>query len=185
MTAFGAILGIFIIIALVSWIIGYNALIKYLNWVEEAWTQIEVQLKRRIDAIPDLIDTAQQRLKHEQHTLEKIVELRSELTSPQTSKFEQIKTNEQLTQTLHSLFALKEENPELQQDEEFLTLEKTLKDSDMKLKKAIKVYNNTVQKYNNKIQSLPANFVANIHSFKGRETVDLPPEEKNEVKLSS
>ncbi|MDQ0299892.1 LemA protein [Salibacterium salarium] len=185
MTVFGAILGILIIIALVSWIIGYNALIKYLSWVEEAWAQIEVQLKRRIDIIPDLIDIAQQRVKHEQHTLERIVELRSELTSPQTSKFEQIETNEQLTQTLHSLFALKEENNELEQDKDFLSLEKSLKDSDIKLKKAIKVYNNTVQKYNNKIQSIPANFVANIHSFKVRDTVDIPQNEKNDVKLSS
>ncbi|MFZ4451833.1 LemA family protein [Salibacterium aidingense] len=185
MSIFSFILGIAIIVALVCWIVGYNALIKFLSWVEEAWAQIDVQLQRRMDLIPPLIDTVQQYAKHEQQTLERVVELRSQLTSPDTTRVEQLKANDSLSKALDTLFALKEDNPELQQDEEFLYLEKNIQDADQKIQRSVTIYNNTVQKYNTKIHSIPANFVANVHNFKEREQLNLPSYTNKDIKLSS
>ncbi|MGY4690506.1 LemA family protein [Salibacterium sp. K-3] len=185
MSIFGAVLGIVIIVALISWIVGYNALIKYLNWVEEAWAQINTQLERKMHAIPSLIDTIQPYAKHEQQALEKVVELRSRLMSPHTTRTEQLQINEELRKAVEPLFAVKEEQPELRQNEEYVQLEQNLQDADQKIQRAVMIYNNTVQKYNTKIQSLPANFVANIHSFKERKQLDLPEQTSKNIKLSS
>ncbi|MFB4163710.1 LemA family protein [Alteribacillus sp. JSM 102045] len=185
MTFFGAVLGIVIIIALVNWIIGYNALIKYLNWVEDAWAQIETQLNRRVDLIPGLIDVMQQHVRYEQHTLERIVELRSQLASPNSNRTHQMTINEELSDTLHQLFALEEEVPELKQDESFISLENKIKETEVKIKKATTIYNNTVVKYNTKIQAPPTSFVANIHNFHKRDTIDLADNQKANIKMSS
>ncbi|SDI73861.1 LemA family protein [Alteribacillus bidgolensis] len=184
MTFFGAILGIVIIIALVSWIVGYNALIKYLNWVEDAWAQIDTQLNHRFNLIPRLIDVVQQHIKNEQHTLEKLVELRSQLASPNNDRNHQMNINEELSETLFQVFAL-EEVSELRKDEEFTYVEKHLKETDLKIKKAAKIYNNTVVKYNTKIQSPPTSFVANIHNFHKRETITLLDNQNSNIKMSS
>ncbi|SFP95017.1 LemA family protein [Salibacterium halotolerans] len=185
MSIFGTVLGIVIIAALICWIVGYNALIKFLQWVEESWAQIETQLNRRVQAVPSLIDIAQPYAKQEQHTLEKIVELRSSLTSPNTSRREQLQINEELTKNLHILFAVKEEHPELHQHEEFQQLEDDLKDTEEKIHRFVLIYNNTVQKYNTKIHSMPVNFVADIHSFQERQQLNVPDGASKDVKLSS
>ncbi|SFL63392.1 LemA family protein [Salibacterium qingdaonense] len=185
MSIFGSVLGIIIIAALICWIVGYNALIKFLSWVEESWAQIETQLDRRVQAVPSLIDIAQPYAKQEQHILEKIVELRSRLTSPNTSRVEQLQINEELTKNLHFLFAVKDDQPELLQHEEFLHLEQELKDAEEKIHRFVLIYNNTVQKYNTKIHSMPVNFVADIHNFEERQKLDIPGEASKDVKLSS
>ncbi|WP_252314476.1 LemA family protein [Sinobaca sp. H24] len=174
MTFFGTVLGIFIVIALASWIIGYNALIKYLNWVEESWEQVEVQIKRQFDLIPELVDTAQPHMRHEQALLEKLLELRGGLDSRKQSRAEIVDADEALSASLRSVFDKKQDNEGLQGNEDFERLEALFMESEAKLDKAKRVYNNTVTKYNLKIQSIPTRFVADAHNFHSRETVHIP-----------
>ncbi|RKD73169.1 LemA protein [Sinobaca qinghaiensis] len=173
MTFFGTVLGIVIVIALASWIIGYNALIKYLNWVEESWEQVEVQIKRQFDLIPELVDTAQPYMRHEQALLEKLLELRSGLDSRKQSRAELVDADEALSASLRSVFDKKQENEGLQGNKDFEKLEALFIESEAKLDKAKRVYNNTVTKYNSKIQSVPTRFVADAHNFHSRETVHI------------
>lgn len=165
MTFFSSILGIVLIIALMNWIVGYNALIKYLNWVEEAWEDIDMRLKQRVDLVPPFVDVIQPYAKEEQYLLEKLVEIRSRITSHHADKLELVTANEEMDHTLKELFVVCEDNAEIMGNEEFKSLKEQFQTSEERLKHAIRIYDNTVEKYNMKIQSVPANFVASMHGF--------------------
>ncbi|SDH55078.1 LemA protein [Alteribacillus persepolensis] len=184
MTLFGAILGIVIIIAIVSWIIGYNSLIKYLNWVEESWAEIDAQLQQRMEIIPSFIDIVQPHVRYEQQTLERIVELRSQLASPNDNRHHQLDINQELSEALEHILSL-DEIPELRKDQAFRSLEKKVNETDAKIQKAVKMYNNTVDKYNTKIQSPPTRFVANIHNFYKRNTINMSGKQNRSIKMPS
>ncbi|WP_022793760.1 LemA family protein [Marinococcus halotolerans] len=167
MSIFGIILGIVIVTAIISWIIGYNALIKYLNWVEESWTEVEFQLHRRMNLIPDFVDSAQKAWRHKQDELETLVQYRSEVLSPESSRQEQLHINSRIEENLHEVFdASMPEDKQLQS--ELKSMREQFDDAQNKIIHSSSVYNNTIDKYNAKISSFPVRFVAELHHFKTR-----------------
>lgn len=161
----------------------YNGLVKYRNWVDEAWAQIDVQLKRRYDLIPNLVETVKGYAKHEQETLAKVVELRNQL-GEQSNRQDQMAVNDQLSGALKNLFALREEYPDLKANENFKMLQEELTQTENKIAYSRQLYNNTVMKYNIKIESVPTNIIASIHHFEKRDMLEARAEERENVRVS-
>lgn len=163
----------------------YNGLIKLRNWVEESWAQIDVQLKRRNDLIPNLIETVKGYAKHEKETLAEVIEMRNKLVAmPAGDHQAQMEVSNQITDSLKSIFALSESYPDLKANQNFTELQHELTNTENKIAYARQLYNNTVMKYNTKIQSFPSNIVAGIHHFTKTEMLATPEEEKSVPKVS-
>ena len=143
----------------------YNSLIRMRNAVKEAWSDIEVQLKRRFDLIPNLLATVKGYAKHESETLEKIVAARNAaFGQPQT--MQQVAQAEgELSGALKSLFALSESYPDLKANTNFLELQRDLRDTEDKIQAARRFYNGNVLAFNTKIQQFPANLIAGMFHF--------------------
>jgi LemA protein len=177
------LLGIAVVLV-IFWITSYNSLIKFRNWVEESWAQIDVQLKRRYDLIPNLVETVKGHAKHEQETLAKVVELRNQISGDGAkSRKDQMEANDQLTGALKHLFALREAYPDLKANQNFMMLQEELTSTENKIAYARQLYNNTVMKYNTKIQSIPTNIVASLHKFDRREMLEARVEERENVQV--
>lgn len=142
-----------------------------MSWVEEAWTDIDVQLKRKVDLVPPFIDTIQPYARQEQYALEKLVEVRSRLTSNHANRTDLMIANEEMNGALKQVFDYAQDNTELQEEQEFHSLKNQFQETETKIKKALRIYDNTVTKYNTKIQSPPTSFVANIHGFYKRKPI--------------
>ncbi|ARK29137.1 LemA family protein [Halalkalibacter krulwichiae] len=181
----GLLIGLGLIVLIgIFWITSYNRLVKYRNWVEESWAQIDVQLKRRFDLIPNLVETVKGYAKHEQETLAKVVELRNQITSPQNSRQEQIHANNELSGALRQLFALREAYPDLKASNNFNMLQEELAGTENKIAYARQLYNKTVMEYNTKIQSIPTNIIASVHNFTSRDMLETPAAERENVKVT-
>jgi LemA protein len=157
----GVWIGIGVAVLLVFYFIGtYNGLIKSRNWVDEAWSQIDVQLKRRYDLIPNVVETVKGYAAHEKETLEKVIQARNALMagSPQ----ERIDADNQLQTTLKSIFALSEAYPDLKANTNFLQLQEELANTENKVAYSRQLFNKTVADYNIRREQFPANIVAGI-----------------------
>src|SRR5690625_232639 len=154
----------------------YNSLIKFRNWVKESWSQIDVQLKRRHDLIPNLVNTVKGYAKHESETLEKIVQARNQLVSgtPQ----ERIDADNEIQGALKSVFALQEAYPDLKANQSFLDLQNELTETENKVAYSRQLYNSTVASYNIKRESFPSNIIASIFNFKKKELLAIPEAER-------
>lgn len=173
----GMIITIVVIaIILLYVIVTYNSFIKLRNWVEESWSQIDVQLKRRHDLIPNLVNTVKGYAKHERETLEKIVQARNQLISgtPQ----ERIDADNEIQGALKSIFALQEAYPDLKANQNFLDLQNELTETENKVAYSRQLYNSTVANYNIKRESFPSNMIANIFSFKKKDLLAIPEVER-------
>src|SRR5574344_550046 len=138
-----------ILVLIVFWFVGmYNGLVTLRNRVRDQWSQIDVQLKRRFDLIPNLVNTVKGYAKHESDTLEAVVKARNSYASA-TTKEDQMKANDQLTAGLNKLFALAESYPDLKANTSFEELQKELQDTEDKIATARQFYNDTVLSYNN------------------------------------
>ncbi len=158
-----------IVAAVVVWAIGlYNGLIRDRNRVDNAWGQVEVQLKRRYDLIPNLVETVKGYATHEKETFERVVEARNAATQASTPG-EAAQAEGFLTQALRQLFALAEDYPELKASANFLELQEQLEETENKISVSRQIYNDTVLRYNNKVQQVPTNIVANLFGFDARE----------------
>ncbi|AOM84240.1 LemA family protein [Salisediminibacterium beveridgei] len=182
-------IGFIIIIVIVAilaltWVSGYNGLIKMRNWVEESWAQIDVQLKRRYDLIPNLVETVKGYAKHEEETLTKVVELRNQMGDSTMSRQDTMEVNDQLSGALKSMFALRESYPDLKANENFKMLQEELTQTENKIAYSRQLYNNTVMKYNTKIESIPTNILAGIHKFEKRDMLEAKEEERENVRVS-
>ncbi|HAE42636.1 MAG TPA: hypothetical protein DCG34_06925 [Clostridiales bacterium] len=142
----------------------YNQLITLKERVANAWSQIEVQLKRRYDLIPNLVNTVKGYAKHESETFEKITQARANAINAQTVT-EHAQAESQLTGTLKSLFAVAENYPELKADANFRQLQEELTNTEGKIAFSRQFYNDTVQKFNTKIKLFPNNLIANMFNF--------------------
>jgi len=142
----------------------YNGLIRSKNKVKEAWSDIDVQLKRRYDLIPNLVETVKGYAKHEKKTFEKVTELRSKAMQA-TAPAEKAKMENMLTETLKSLFAVAENYPELKANENFLDLQKQLSEIEDHIQKSRRYYNGNVRDFNTKIQVFPSNLIAGTLGF--------------------
>ncbi|WNY23743.1 Protein LemA [Methanimicrococcus hongohii] len=180
----GIIIAIIIIVLLLLVIVAfaamYNGLIKSRNFVDNAWSQIEVQLKRRYDLIPNLVETVKGYASHEKGTLENVIAARNATMNAKTPH-EAAEASNMLTSTLKSLFAVAEAYPDLKANTNFQDLQKQLKDTEDKIAYARQFYNDTVTKYNNSIQTIPRNIVAKMFGFEPKELFDAGPEEVREA----
>lgn len=167
------IIFIVILVVIVIAAIGiYNSLIKSKNRVDEAWSDIEVQLKRRYDLIPNLVETVKGYAKQESTVLENVVKARSAAMNAGSME-EKLKDENALSGTLKSLFALSESYPDLKSNQNFMQLQGDLTDTEDKIQASRRFYNGTVRDYNTKIQTVPTNIFAGALGFKVREYFDI------------
>lgn len=173
----GIWIGLGVVVLLVLIVIGiYNGLVKARNWVDEAWSQIDVQLKRRYDLIPNLVETVKGYAAHEKETFEKVIQARSAMMagSPQ----ERVDADNVLQGTLKSLFALSEGYPELKANTNFLELQEELASTENKVAYARQLFNKTVADYNIRREQFPAVIFAGVFGFARREQLSIPDAEK-------
>jgi LemA protein len=172
-----------ILIAVVWFVVTYNGLVGWRNQVKNAWSQIDVQLKRRYDLIPNLVETVKGYAKHEHETFENVTKARSACMSA-TGPAETAKAENFLSQTLKSLFAVAEAYPELKATQNFMALQEELTSTENKIGFARQYYNNTVENYNVRIQQFPSVLIANMFGFTAAEFFELAaPEEREPVKV--
>ncbi|MGE5392378.1 MAG: LemA family protein [Candidatus Saccharibacteria bacterium] len=168
------LIAILIILALVViWLIAmYNGLITSRNRVDEAWADIEVQLKRRYDLIPNLVNTVKGYAKHEEGVFSKVTEARSQaMAAPAGS--EKLAAENNLSQTIRSLFAVAENYPELKANQNFLSLQSDLTDTEDKIQAARRFYNGNVRDFNTKLQTFPTNIFASMFRFSPKAFFDI------------
>lgn len=173
-----------IIIAVVAvWIIAvYNGLIRLKNRVDEAWSDIDVQFKRRYDLIPNLVNTVKGYAAHERELFEKVTEARSAAMQAGTPA-EKEKAENILSGTLKSLFAVAENYPDLKANQNFLELQRELTDTEDKIQAARRFYNGNVRDFNTKIQVFPNNIIAGMLKFTSREFFEAGEGEKENIKV--
>jgi LemA protein len=167
-----------VVILLVIYVVSlYNSLITLRNRVKNAWSQIDVQLKRRTDLIPNLVETVKGYATHEKSVFENVTKARSGLMNATTVK-ETAEANNQLTNTLKSLFAVAENYPDLKASENFRELQNTLSETEDKIAYSRQFYNDTVLMFNNKVQMFPSNLLANMFHFTEAEFFEVAESEK-------
>lgn len=176
------IVGIIAAVVVLLFIIVYNSLVRLKNQVENSWAQIDVQLKRRFDLIPNLIETVKGYAKHEKGVLEGVTQARTAFMNASSVK-EKGKAENMLEGTLKSLFAVSENYPQLKANENFLQLQEELSGTESKIAYARQHYNDMVMELNNKIQSFPTNLLASMFGFKEKEMYPVPEEEKKNIKV--
>ncbi|CZQ88731.1 lema [Trichococcus palustris] len=183
----GWISGIIVVAAIIGvmWVSLYNALVKNKLWVTEAWSQIDVQLKRRNDLIPNMIETVKGYAKYEQETLTKVISLRNmiaDMGSEDPAK--KMELSNQLSSQLKTVFALAEAYPDLKANQNFLALQEELSATENKIAYARQLYNSSVTQYNIKLGTFPSNIVANIHNFRPEVVLATPEGEKSVPKVT-
>ncbi|MFA5564379.1 MAG: LemA family protein [Acidimicrobiia bacterium] len=175
------LLAIVVVIAIYA-IVTYNGLVSFRNRIENAWAQIDVQLKRRYDLIPNLVETVKGYASHEQETLERVIQARNMAVSA-SGIGEQAQAENMLSGALKSLFALSESYPDLKANQSFLQLQEELTGTEGRIAYARQFYNDTVYKYNTKIQSFPAVILANMMNFTAREYFEADDESRGPVQV--
>lgn len=151
----------------------YNALVRLNVRVDEAWSDITVQLKRRLDLIPNLVSTVKGYAKHEAEVLEKIAKERAGTVNGQGSVKEAAATENMLTGALKSVFAVAESNPDLKANQNFLQLQEELVDTEDKIQAARRFYNGSARDLNIKVKTFPTNIFAGMLGFKAREFFEV------------
>jgi LemA protein len=179
MLALWIILGL-VALVLIFLIVLYNRLVRLRNSTQNAWAQVDVQLKRRHDLIPNLIETVKGYAAHERGTFEAVTEARTAAQKAQ-GPAEQAQAENILTQALGKLFAVAEAYPQLRATENFQQLQAQLADTEDKIQVSRQVYNDTVLTYNNSIQTVPSNIVAGAFGFKPREFFEIGEEADREA----
>ncbi|XOB42602.1 MAG: LemA family protein [Candidatus Nealsonbacteria bacterium] len=170
------------VLALVAFwlIITYNGLVKFKNRAKEAWADIDVQLKRRYNLIPNLVETVKGYASHEKQIFEKVAEARAKAMGAKDIK-ERGQAENMLSNTLKSLFAVSENYPDLKASANFLELQRELRDTEDKVQAARRFYNGNVRDLNIKLESFPANLVVGVLGFKKMDLFELAEPEKREA----
>lgn len=172
-----------IVLVIIMFVINtYNKLVILRNRVKDQWAQMDVQLKRRFDLIPNIVETVKGYAKHESETLEGVVKARNTFLSATTPEGE-MEANSELTKAITKLFALTESYPELKANDNFLDLQKELNETEEKIASARQFYNDTVLKYNNKVETIPSNIVASIFKFKTESFFEATQTERENVQV--
>lgn len=184
------VLGI-LLLFLLLFIILYNKLIKTRTYTQESWSQINVQLKRRNDLIPNLVTTVKGYASYEKETLSKVVDLRNQMTektsnpNPSTNDRNQMmETSDQLSSALKSIFALSENYPDLKANSEFSKLMEELTNTENKIAYSRQLFNSSVANYNIQLQSFPSNLVASSTGFKSVDYLQVPEEDTTNSEIS-
>lgn len=161
----------------------YNGLARARIRIREAWSSIDIQLKRRASLIPNLVETVRGYASHERETLENVTRARSMLQSAGTAQ-EAAQANNMLTQALRSLFAVAEAYPDLKANQNFLDLQNELTDTEDKIAYARQFYNRNVMDYNERVSTFPSMFVANMFNFRPEEFFEAEEEAREDVRVS-
>lgn len=168
-----------IVVLVIAYIIFYNGLVKAHNQTDESWSQIDVQLKRRNDLVPNLVSTVKGYAKHEQETLQAVVAARNQVVETPSQDHEKLMdASNQLSASLRSIFALSESYPDLKANQNFLNLQEELTNTENKIAYSRQLYNSTAVFFNNKLETFPGNVVGKIHHFKPVDFLQIPEAEK-------
>ena len=173
-----------IMLIIIFWIVGmYNGLVRLRNQVKNAWSQIDVQLKRRHDLIPNLVETAKGYMKHERETLDSITKARSHAVEA-SGVANQAKAEGELNNALSRFMLVVENYPDLKASQNFLALQEELSSTENKVGFARQFYNDQVQAFNIKIESVPTNIIAGMFNFKQAEFFEIEtPAEREAPKV--
>jgi LemA protein len=170
-----------IVLGLLGWVAGaYNGLVRLRNQLENAWAQIDVQLKRRCDLIPNLVETVKGYAKHESGTLEAVIQARNMALAAKTVG-ERAEAENVLSGTLKSLFAVAEAYPDLKANQNFMSLQEELTSTENKIAFSRQFYNDSVMSYNTQIEVFPQNFIAGMFHFVRREFFEVKDVAAREV----
>ena len=179
--AIGVVVGVIILLLIVFFVI-YNSLVALRNQMQNSWSQIDVQLKRRHDLIPNLVETAKGYMKHERETLEAVTQARNAAVDASGKGVgQQAKAEGALSGFLTRFFAVAENYPDLKANENFLALQEELTSTENKISFARQFYNDSVMLMNNKVQMFPSNIVAGITGFKTGEFFEIEVAAEREV----
>lgn len=173
------ILGVIIVLAIIIAIM-YNSLVTLKQRTQNAWSQIDVQLQRRFDLIPNLVECVKGYSNHESNTLEEITSLRSVYKEQKNMS---LKDAGIMNNQLNKYLAVVESYPELKANEQYLDLQKQLKEIEDQLGRARHIYNDVVTTYNTKIETVPSNIIASIFAFKQAELFQIDSEQKENIHL--
>ncbi len=174
---------IVILVIIVFFVIMYNELVKARNKVKNAWSQIDVQLQRRFDLIPNLVDVVKGYMQHETETLQKVTELRTSWANA-TTVTEKAKLDNELSGALKTIMAVSENYPDLKASQNFSELQEELRNTENKISYARQFYNDSVTIYNTKLEVIPTNIIAGICNFKQEDVFKVDSEEvKKNVKV--
>jgi LemA protein len=179
----GLIVLLIVVIILLWFFSYYNRVIRYENRIDNAWAQIDVQLKRRADLIPNLMETVKGYMIHERGTLEAVTKARSAIMTAKTPQ-ESMDADTMLTGALKSLFAVAESYPDLKANQNFLQLQDELTHTEDKISYSRQHFNDSVLQFNNLIETFPGNIFANMMGKKTREMLQIPEASKEVPKVS-
>lgn len=172
-----------LIVLITLWMVSsYNGLVRLRNKVKDLWAQIDVELKRRSDLIPNLVETVKGYAKHEKGTFEDVVKARNSLLSA-TNKEQEIKANDEMTKALSKIFALAENYPELKANTNFLKLQEDLKETEDKIAFSRQFYNDAAYNLKNKVEMFPSNIIASLFNFKAEPFFEATAEEKQNISV--
>lgn len=180
---FWIILGVVVVVASMALVAIYNKLIRAKNRTDEAWSDIDVQLKRRYDLIPNLVETVKGYAAHEQGTLQKVIEARNSAMNQTGHDAAKAEAENALSQTLKSIFALAEAYPDLKANQNFMKLQDELSDTENKIQAARRFYNGNVRDFNTMIQVFPTNVINGLLKFKQYDFFEATAGEKEVVQV--
>jgi LemA protein len=175
------VLGI-VVVLVVLFVGAYNALVKLRNRVQNAWSQIDVQLKRRYDLIPNLVETVKGYASHERETFQAVTDARAAAMAATNVK-DQARAENELSQALFNLRAVAEQYPDLKANQNFAQLQSELTNTEDRIAFARQAYNDTVQRYDTRRQSIPTNIVAGIANFQSYDYFEADPDSRSAVKV--
>jgi LemA protein len=176
------IVGALVLVVVLAAILMYNGLVRLRNRIDNAWSQIDVQLKRRYDLIPNLVETVKGYAAHERQVLENVTQARANAINAQ-GPAQQAEAENVLSGALKSLFAVAEAYPDLKANQNFLSLQEELTSTEDRVAYARQFYNDSVLSYNNKLQTFPRNVIAGTFTFEAREYFEGEPEATGPVRV--
>ena len=169
----------FIILISIIWVVvQYNGLVSLRNYISESWSNVDTELNRRYDLIPNLVATVKGYAAHEREVLERVIELRNRCAANQGPVIDQARDENQLVDALKRLFVLVENYPQLKADQHFLKLQGELINTENRIQAARRFYNGNVRDYRNKCESFPSNLVASMFNFAPHDFFSVPPSVK-------
>jgi len=183
MLIIGLIVLLIIVVVLLWFFSYYNRVIRYENRIDNAWAQIDVQLKRRADLIPNLMETVKGYMNHERGTLEAVTKARSAVMTAKSPQ-ESMDANNMLTGALKTLFAVAESYPDLKANQNFLQLQDELTHTEDKISYSRQHFNDSVMQFNNLIETFPGNIFANMMGKKERQMLQIPEASREVPKVS-
>jgi LemA protein len=180
-----AVIALLVVLLVVLWaVFTYNGLVRLRNLVQEAWRQIDVELTRRHDLIPNLVETVKGYASHERETLDAVVRARAAAVAPGATVAQQAQQEGELSQALGRLLAISEAYPDLKANQNFLALQGELSSTEDRIASGRRFYNANVREFNTKIESVPSNIIAGVGNFKQADYFEAQGQERSAPQVS-